>query len=325
MSGSKYFVTGGAGFIGSATVKALLARPGTAGVTVFDNFSSGRDWHLEACQPDPRFKLVRGELHNMALVVSSMAGHDCVFHFASNPDIAAAATDPDIDYRQGTELTRNVVEAIRINAIPKVIYTSGSGVYGDLGELETAETYGPLVPVSTYAASKLAGEALMCAYSHMFGFKARAFRFANVVGPHQTHGVGYDFMLRLQKDPSRLRILGDGLQSKSYIHVEDVIAAMLLVMDKAEGPYQVYNVGTGDYITVNEIAALAVQVAGLDAAKVSLERSGGRGGWKGDVPVMRLNSDKVRSLGWQRSRGSRQALQDSMAGMLAHIKAGRIQ
>lgn len=278
MSGEeRYFVTGGAGFIGSVMCRALLARESTRAVTVLDNFSSGREWHVQPFMSDPRFKLIRGELHDLNLVEKSVEGHDCVIHFASNPDIAKAATDPDIDYRQGTELTRSVVEAARIHQVSTVLYTSGSGVYGDLGETLLTEDLGPLEPISTYASSKIAGEAMICSYAHMFGFEARAFRFANVVGPHQTHGVGYDFVLRLLKDPTRLRILGDGKQSKSYIYVDDVVSAMLLALDKAQGVYQVYNVGTGDYITVNEIAELAVEVLGLPAGSVDFERTGGIG------------------------------------------------
>jgi UDP-glucose 4-epimerase len=291
-----FYITGGAGFIGSSTAAALLVRPGTRRVTVIDNFSSGREWHLAECAKDSRFRLVRGDLHDLPLVLDTMAGHDTVFHFASNPDIAKAATDPDIDFRQGTELTRNVVEAARRCAVERILYTSGSGVYGDLGETLMSEDHGPLVPVSTYAASKIAGEGLVCAYSHMFGIQSRVFRFANVIGSHQTHGVGYDFMLRLHADPTRLRILGDGTQSKSYIHVDDVVAAMLLSMERAEGPSQVFNVGTGDYITVDEIAVLAAEVAGLDRAKVAFERTG----------------------------GSMQAMRDAMTGMLDQIRRGRI-
>ena len=324
MSEKRYFITGGAGFIGSVAAAALLGEAGTEGVTVFDNFSSGREWHLEGPLKDPRFKLVRGDLHDLDLLTASMAGHGCVFHFASNPDIAKAATDPDIDFRQGTELTRNVVEAMRRTKAGMIIYTSGSGVYGDLGETLMTEDYGPLVPVSTYAASKIAGEGLVCSYSHMFGMRSRVFRFANVVGPHQTHGVGYDFLLRLHKDPARLRILGDGSQSKSYIPVEDVVRAMLLARDRAEGPYQVYNVGTGDYIDVNQIAALAVRASGLKEGSVEFQRTGGRTGWNGDVPVMRMDSQKIQALGWKRSRSAARAMEDALNGMLAHIKAGRI-
>ena len=149
-----------------------------------------------------------------------MDGHDVVIHLASNPDIARAATEPDIDFRQGTALTHNVVEAMRTTSAKRILYASGSGVYGDLGTVEASEDHGPLLPVSTYGASKLAGEALISCYAYMFGLSGCAFRFGNVVGPRQTHGVGFDFVRRLLADPRALRILGDGSQSKSYIHVD---------------------------------------------------------------------------------------------------------
>ncbi len=152
-----------------------------------------------------------------------MEGHDTVIHLASNPDIARAAVEPDIDFREGTFLTQQIVEAMRRTGTPNLLYASGSGVYGDLKDHEAQEDFGPLVPVSTYGASKLAGEALIASYCAMFDLRACAFRFGNVVGARQTHGVGFDFIRRLRVQPDRLRILGDGLQSKSYIHVDDVI------------------------------------------------------------------------------------------------------
>ena len=130
-----------------------------------------------------------------------MDGHDVVIHLASNPDIARAATEPDIDFREGTSLTQNVVEAMRTTTAKRILYASGSGVYGDLGELEAAEDHGPLLPISTYGASKLAGEALISRVRHMFDLSACAFRFGNVVGPRQTHGVGFDFVRRLLAEP----------------------------------------------------------------------------------------------------------------------------
>jgi UDP-glucose 4-epimerase len=183
-----------------------------------------------------------------------MAGHDIVIHLASNPDIARAATEPEIDFYQGTALTNNVVEAMRRTGVRRILYASGSGVYGDLGELEVQEDYGPLIPVSTYGASKLAGEALISAYCFMFDLSGCAFRFGNVVGPRQTHGVGFDFVRRLRADPSRLSILGDGTQSKSYIHISDVVAAVLHANSYCMKPFETFNVATGDYITVTEIA-----------------------------------------------------------------------
>jgi UDP-glucose 4-epimerase len=180
---------------------------------------------------------------------------------------------------------------------------------------EVDEQYGPLIPVSTYGASKLACEAMLAAYTHMFGLQAVTFRFANVVGDLQTHGVTYDFVRRLVADPSRLRIMGDGLQSKSYIHVEDVVAAMLLLADQGWRGYEVYNAGTGDYITVTEIADLVVERMGL--SNVPYEYTGGKRGWKGDVPVVRFRSERLEARGWECRRTSREALIASIDANIA--------
>ena len=204
-----------------------------------------------------------------------------------------------------------------------MLYASGSGVYGDLGEYEASEDYGPMVPVSTYGASKLAGEALLSAYASMFDITAHAFRFGNVVGPRQTHGVGFDFVRRLLDDPTRLRILGDGQQSKSYIHVDDVVAAVLLTAQHDGPDFQVFNVATGDYQSVTEIAQLATEVVGLAPGLTRFEYTGGDRGWKGDVPVVRLNTDRIRSLGWSNRRTGREALRDSMLSMAADAREGR--
>jgi UDP-glucose 4-epimerase len=249
-----------------------------------------------------------------------MAGHDVVIHLASNPDISRAVTDPDIDFREGTELTRDVVEAMRVAGVRRILYASGSGVYGDLGAEEATEDRGPLVPVSTYGASKLAGEALIASYCYMFDFTGRAFRFANVVGPRQTHGVGFDFVRQLAVNERELRILGDGSQSKSYIWVRDVVAAVLLASEKERVRFQVFNVGTDDYITVTEIAELAVDAMGLRRGSVRFLYSGGDRGWKGDVPIVRLNTSRIRSLGWSRSRGTAQALQDSLGALIRDLQ-----
>jgi UDP-glucose 4-epimerase len=319
----RYFITGGAGFIGSHFTDRLLADRGVQTVTLYDNFSSGREWHYEHHRGDERLRVVRGDLKDFEALVSAMRGHEVVIHLASNPDIARAAEEPEIDFREGTLLTHHVVEAMRRSGVPTVLYASGSGVYGDLGDAEAHEDYGPLVPISTYGASKLAGEALISAYCHMFGLRGRVFRFGNVVGPRQTHGVGYDFIRRLMNSPQKLRILGDGLQSKSYIHVQDVVEAVLLAARRSEDAYAVYNVAT-DYITVREIARLAAECAGLNADGVEFEYTGGDRGWKGDVPVVRLNTERIRSLGWTCRRSSREALRDSMTAMLQDVRNGRL-
>ena len=314
---SRWFISGGAGFIGSHFTDRLLSDPATARVTLFDNFSTGREWHYAHHAGDPRLQVVRADIKDTEALRAAMPGHDVVIHLASNADISLAVSDPDIDFREGTLLTRQVLEAARLAGVPRLLYASGSGVYGDLGELEAHEDHGPLLPISTYAASKLAGEALLCSYCQLFGLRACAFRFGNVVGPRQTHGVGFDFLRQLLANPRQLRILGDGSQSKSYIHVEDVIGAVMCAYRKMDAPYAVYNVATGDYITVAEIARLAIATLNLDPGAVQLAYSGGDRGWKGDVPIVRLNTDRIRSLGWTCSRGSRQALRDSMRAMLA--------
>ena len=316
-------IVGGAGFIGGHFVDRLLASDETEELTVYDNFSSGREWHLAAHQTDARLNVIKGDVRDLEDLVAAVNGHDTVIHLASNPDIARAMTDPAVDFDQGTLLTHHVAEAARRCGVGIVLYASGSGVYGDLGEREASEDYGPLVPVSTYGASKIAGEALLASYAAMFGFTARAFRFGNVVGPRQTHGVGFDFIRRLLDDPRCLRILGNGQQSKSYIYVDDVLEAVLTAAQLATEAFSVFNVATGDYVTVTEIAELAVDVVGLPAGSTQFEYSGGDRGWKGDVPVVRVNTDRIRALGWKNERTGPQALRASMESMLVDARAGR--
>ena len=320
----RYLIVGGAGFIGSHFADRLLSDSSVRNVTLYDNFSSGREWHYAQHTSDARFRVVRGDVKEVEKLSRAMQGHDVVIHLASNPDIARAATEPEIDFEEGTYLTNNVVEAMRRSGTKVILYASGSGVYGDLGEEEANEDHGPLLPISTYGASKLAGEALITAYCHMFDLTGRVFRFGNVVGPRQTHGVGFDFLRQLLKNPHKLRILGDGTQSKSYIHVRDVVNAVLMAAERSTGCFAAYNVATGDYITVTEIAKLAAECAGLDPKRVMFEYTGGNRGWKGDVPIVRLNCDRIRGTGWKSSVGSREALRDSMLAMLPDMTAGRL-
>jgi UDP-glucose 4-epimerase len=324
INSKSYFIVGGAGFIGSHFTDRLLGDRSVTGVTLYDNFSSGREWHYEQHLGDSRLRVIHGDVKDIEPLTAAMQGHDVVIHLASNPDIARAATEPDVDFREGTYLTNNVVKAMSRTGTKTILYASGSGVYGDLGEEEADEDYGPLLPISTYGASKLAGEALITSYCHMFDFTGRVFRFGNVVGPRQTHGVGFDFLRQLVQDPSMLRILGDGTQSKSYIHVRDVVDAVLLAAERSQGRFAAYNVATGDYITVTEIAKLAVECIGLDSEKVKFEYTGGNRGWKGDVPVVRLNTKRIRALGWVCSTGTREALRKSMTAMLPDVKSRRL-
>jgi UDP-glucose 4-epimerase len=311
---SRSFVAGGAGFIGSHLTHELLRDP-TQEVVVFDNLTSGSVAHLDGLLDDPRLHIVEADLQNQEKVVEAMRGVDHVYLLAANPNIAAAVEDPGLDFWQGTYLTHNVIEAVRINGVPRITYASGSGVYGDRGTDLLDEESGSLIPVSTYGASKLACEALLAAYAHMFGIHAVVFRFANVIGARQTHGVTYDFVRRLREEPTELRILGDGRQSKSYIHVSDVVSAMLTLTDRGWDGFEVFNAGTGDYVTVTEIADLVVERMGLTG--VRYEYTGGVRGWKGDVPVVRMRSDKLAALGWRCRHSSIEALLDSIDANIA--------
>lgn len=284
---------------------------------MFDNLSSGSLAHLDGILDNPRLQIVEADLQDIDRVIAAMEGCEHIYLFAANPDIAAAVTKPTIDFWQGTYLTLNVIEAARITGVPRLTYASGSGVYGDRGDQLVDEEFGPLIPVSTYGASKLGSEAMLAAYVHMFGIDAVVFRFANVVGARQTHGVTFDFVRHLVDDPTRLRILGDGRQSKSYIHVSDVVAAMLLATDRGWSGFEVFNAGTGDYVTVTEIAELVTEHMGL--TDVRFEYTGGARGWQGDVPIVRFRSDKLEALGWRCAYTSIDALTDSILANIAEV------
>jgi UDP-glucose 4-epimerase len=319
---SRYFIVGGAGFIGSHFADRLLGDTAVDGVTLYDNLSSGREWHYAHHLQDPRFRLVVADVKDSDALAAAMDGHHVVIHLASNPDIARAVTEPAIDFDEGTYLTHCVVEAMRLTSASEILYTSGSGVYGDLGETEADEDWGPLIPISTYGASKLAGEALIASYCYMFDLRGTAFRLGNVVGARQTHGVGFDFLRRLAEEPTRLEILGDGRQSKSYIHVRDVLNAVLVAADRREQAFEVYNVATGDYVTVAEIARLAAECADLDPDSVRYDYAGGDRGWKGDIPVVRLNIDRIKSRGWRPKLSSLEALREAMRAMIDDARRG---
>jgi UDP-glucose 4-epimerase len=312
------FVAGGAGFIGSH-MTAHLMRSTDHRITVFDNFSSGRDWHLDPYLSNPRLRVVRGDLKDLAAVTAAIEGSERAYHFASNPDIAKAMAHPDVDFWEGTYLTQNLLEAIRITKVRELIYASGSGVYGDVGELAVTEDHAPMLPISPYGASKLACEAMIHAYCRMFGLRSRVFRFANVVGARQTHGVAYDFINRLRSDPTKLQILGDGSQSKSYIHVDDVIGGIQHFIERDNGePYTYYHFATGDYLTVREIADLVVREMGL--SDVAYTFSGGSRGWIGDVPIVRFDLTKAWSAGWRAKRSSGEAMAAAIHAMLERLR-----
>ncbi len=309
-----YMIAGGAGFIGSHVVRRLLDSSENR-VTVVDNLSSGSERYLEDLLDDERLTLVRADVKDLDALVAATEGADQAFHFAANPDIARAVREPAIDFWEGTLLTNNVLEACRLGGVQRLTYASGSGVYGDLGDVPVREDHGPMLPVSTYGASKLGCEAMISAYAHMFELRASAFRFANVVGDRQTHGVTYDFVRKLRADPKRLEILGDGRQSKSYIHVDDVVDAMLMLAERDAPGFEILNVGTGDYVSVREIADLTAEALGLEDVEYAF--AGGERGWKGDVPVVRFDDSRIRSLGWTNRMSSVEALRASIEANIA--------
>lgn len=310
----KYLILGGAGFIGSNLVKTLFKEEDDIKVIVYDNLTSGKKEYITEFLNAQNFSLIHADIKNIDQLKESMKDIDVVYHFASNPDISKAVSQPDIDFWEGTYLTNNVLEAMRQCNVKKLLYASGSGVYGEVPLTKIKEDYSPMLPISTYGASKLACEAMICAYSYMFGIDAAAFRFANVVGPNQTHGVGYDFIKKLKNNPKTLTILGDGSQDKSYIYVSDVISAMRLIEKNYLKGFNYFNVATEDSITVKQIADIVVSIMGLKDVKY--EYTGGDRGWKGDVPKIYLDSSKIRALGWKNEFNSKQAIEKSIKEMV---------
>jgi len=315
----KYLIIGGAGFIGSYIAEYVIELSNTAEVIIYDNFTSGKMWHLSKLIGNKKLKILNKDIYDEDIFFEASQGVDVAILLAANPDIARAALEPDIDFHQGTALTQIVLEALRKGECKRLLYASGSGVYGDIGNIAADEDHSPMRPISTYGASKLGCEALISSYCHMFGLTASAFRFGNVVGGRQTHGVAYDFIRRLSLNPYSLKILGDGEQSKPYIHVCDVIEAMFLVLKKQKSIFDVYNVAPNSFSSVREIASSVITLMGGDHNSCLIECDSADRGWKGDVPIVRLNSQKIRNLGWTETKSSAEAVNLSIKEMLANI------
>jgi UDP-glucose 4-epimerase len=314
-------VSGGAGFIGSTLVDRLLSS-GNA-VTVIDNLSGGDRSFLAHHRDSPRFRLVELDVRQTNRLIAAMgADVDLVFHLAANADIARGVEDPTLDFEHSIVATFSMLQAMRHHGIKRLLYTSGSGVYGDLGLTYVSESHGPLEPVSMYGASKLAAEGLVSAFIHLYDMQAWILRPANIIGPRATHGVVFDFMKRLKKDPTQLRILGDGKQSKAYLHVDDVIDAFLLVQRKAKGQVNFFNLSSTSFITVNRIADLVIR--GMRLSKVKRTHTAGKIGWKGDVPVIRLRNTRIAKLGWRPKYDSAGAVKATIAALLADPRLDRL-
>ena len=303
------FITGGAGFIGVNLLEFFLKNNNST-ITVYDNFTVGSKDHLAKFKDNKKLNVIEGDCRDLDFLTKSMSGSETVIHLAANSDISAAALDPIIDFNIGTVLTQNILEAMRLNSVSKIFFTSGSGVYGDVENIPVSENYGDKYPVSTYGASKLSSEALISAYSFMYNIDATVFRFANVVGPFHTHGVAFDFINKLKINNKELTILGNGRQAKPYIHVDDIINAFVILSEKQKKQFDVFNIAANDTLTVDQIAEIIIKEMKL--SNVALKYTGGERGWKADVPFYQLDTAKVEELGWLPSMNSYDAVKKSV-------------
>lgn len=316
---SKILITGGAGFIGSHLVDRLMM--GGQNVTVFDNLSNGSLKNLESWLENEHFRFIKGDLKKLGDVGEAVKGIELVFHLAANPEVRVGETDPYIHFQENLMATFNLLEAVRKSASAKTfVFFSTSTVYGEVEILPTSEDYGPSIPISTYGASKLGCEALVSSYAHTFGLRALILRVANVVGSRANHGVIIDFINKLETDPRRLEILGDGTQKKSYLHIEDFIDATLCLTSRFlvdEKKVDIYNVGSVDQIDVKKIAEVVAEEIGFrDVAFVFTGGVDGGRGWLGDVKIMLLSIDKLMKTGWKPKYNSEQAVRLAVKAIL---------
>ena len=308
----RYFVTGGAGFIGSHLVDRLIDR---GFVTVCDNLSSGRLEFISHHLNRNNFRFIQADVLDLGALKEAVAYHDIVFHVAANPDIRAGIGTTDLDLKTGIIATYNVLEAMRLNQIKRLVFTSSSAIYGEVGLAPVAEGYGPLLPISLYAASKIASEGIISAFCHLFEMQGWIFRLANVIGPRLTHGVIFDFLNKLKRNPEQLEILGDGSQQKPYLHVEDCVDGMLFGLDNSNQILNVFNLGSSSSTSVTTIAKTLVEQKGLK--QVEFRYTGGNRGWSGDIPQVRLDVTTMSRLGWKAKYTSDEAVQKAITEMLS--------
>jgi UDP-glucose 4-epimerase len=308
-------VTGGAGFIGSHLIDRLVSRGDT--VVVLDNLSSGNLGFIQNHLDSGKVSLVKGDVTNYQDVLSAMKEIECVFHLAANPDIRLGTKITDTDLKQGTIATYNIVEAMRINGVKKIAFASSSVVYGEDAPMPTPENHGPCLPISLYGASKQAGEGLISSWVGTFGLQAWIFRFANIIGTRGTHGVIFDFIHKLKADPSRLEVLGNGLQEKSYMEVGDCVDGILHVMNNTDQQLNLFNLGSHDTASVKRIAEIVVEETGCEGA--SIEYTGGDRGWAGDVPRAMLAIDKMLAIGFDVNYNSEDAIRHTARALIEEI------
>lgn len=289
----KYIVTGAAGFIGSNLVDRLLADGHE--VVGYDNFSTGQRRFLEAALESPRFTLVEGDTLDLARLRAAFAGGEFVFHLAANADVRFGTDHPGRDLEQNTVATFNVLEAMRVNGIRRLAFSSTGSIYGEPEVFPTPEDAPFPVQTSLYGASKLAGEGLISAYCSGFGFTACIFRFVSILGERYSHGHVFDFFGSLKQNPDALRVLGNGHQRKSYLYVQDCLDAMFTAIGRMTDGVTIYNLGTDEYCEVNDSIGWITSHLGVSP---HLEYTGGDRGWIGDSPFIFLDCRKIRSLGW---------------------------
>ena len=308
-------VTGGAGFIGSHLIDELV----DAGyeVKVIDNLSSG-DLNLISHQTEAgNVEFVKGDLTVLDDVMQATKNIDCVFHMAANPDIRLGTQITDTDLKQGTIATYNILESMRVNGVKKIVFASSSVVYGEDAPMPTPESHGPCLPISLYGASKLGSEGLITSWVGTFDFQAWIFRFANIIGERGTHGVIFDFIHKLKRDNSRLEVLGNGLQEKSYMEVKDCVKAMMHIYNSKNSPINLYNLGSHDTCSVRRIAEIVVEETGFDNA--TIEYTGGDRGWAGDIPRAMLSIEKMLSTGYDVNYNSEAAVRHTTRCLIEEI------
>lgn len=312
-------VTGAAGFIATNLLERLLAEKHE--VHGIDNFFLGKKEYVARSLAKPGFTFHEFDLLDRDRLVAlfQRLRPELVWHLAANSDISYGTSYTDFDLKGGTLVTYNLLEAMRVSDGKQLIFSSSGSIYGEPAILPTPENYGPLFPISFYAASKIASETLISAFAASYQMKCWIFRFGNIVGGYPTHGVIHDFVLKLQRDPTRLEILGDGTQSKPYVHVEDCLEGMMFGHTTAQDLVNCYNLAVSDWTSVNQIAEWTIEAMGLDPAKVVISRTGGSRGWPGDVPKVRLDTSRMTALGWTPKMGSNDAVRRSIRETVAQF------
>jgi len=315
-------VTGGAGFLGSHLADALLERK--ENVTVLDNLTSGRMDNLRQASERSGFKFRKIDLKDLSGLTEVVDGVASIFHFAANPEVRLGSTDPAIHFQDNLLATFNLLESVRMKAVGNitVVFASTSTVYGDAAQMPTREDYGPILPISTYGASKLGCESLISSYAYTHGLRGLIFRLGNCVGGRSNHGVIADFVKKLKTDPTELQILGDGTQTKSYIHVSDFLTGIFTALEafmESDRRVDVYNLSSNDQVCVKRIAEIVTDELALKNVKMKFTGGvdGGRG-WLGDVKTMQLSIEKLQALGWRPKFNSEEAVRLATKEMLTN-------